>query len=145
MRVRVARFLAAAFGISAGLFAGAAVVSPVAAVPFPVFAGLALLFWHHHRVGVQVQTGRRRRRVAGDQRQTTSDRQRTTNGAGGRDRGMAAMEAREVLGVDASASPAEIERAYRERVKEVHPDQGGDEEAFKRVREAYEQLGSGES
>ncbi|QHS17282.1 J domain-containing protein [haloarchaeon 3A1-DGR] len=30
-----------------------------------------------------------------------------------------------------------VKRAYRERVKDVHPDQGGDEEAFRRVREAY--------
>ncbi|MFB6307882.1 MAG: J domain-containing protein [Haloarculaceae archaeon] len=41
------------------------------------------------------------------------------------------------LGVPPSASPAEIKRAYREKVKEVHPDHGGDEEAFRRVREAY--------
>ncbi len=41
------------------------------------------------------------------------------------------------LGVPAGASPEEIDRAYRRRVKEVHPDQGGDEDAFRRVREAY--------
>ncbi|MEF8979512.1 MAG: J domain-containing protein [Haloarculaceae archaeon] len=41
------------------------------------------------------------------------------------------------LGVPAGASPEEIERAYRRKVKEVHPDRGGDEEAFKRLREAY--------
>jgi hypothetical protein len=41
------------------------------------------------------------------------------------------------LGVPTGASPEEIERAYRRRVKEVHPDQGGDEEAFRRLREAY--------
>ena len=41
------------------------------------------------------------------------------------------------LGVPAGASAEEIDRAYRRRVKEVHPDQGGDEEAFRRVREAY--------
>ena len=42
-----------------------------------------------------------------------------------------------VLGVPQGASVAEIRRAYREKVKEVHPDHGGDREAFQQVREAY--------
>ena len=41
------------------------------------------------------------------------------------------------LGVAASADIEEVRAAYRRRVKETHPDQGGDEAAFKRVREAY--------
>jgi curved DNA-binding protein CbpA len=41
------------------------------------------------------------------------------------------------LGVPATASVEEVKRAYRRRVKDVHPDQGGDEDEFKRVREAY--------
>jgi hypothetical protein len=41
------------------------------------------------------------------------------------------------LGVGADADGEEIRAAYRRRVKETHPDQGGDEEEFKRVREAY--------
>ncbi|WP_436925148.1 J domain-containing protein [Halosimplex amylolyticum] len=41
------------------------------------------------------------------------------------------------LGVPASASLDEVKAAYRRKVKEVHPDQGGDEDEFKRVREAY--------
>lgn len=49
----------------------------------------------------------------------------------------------EVLGVDRSAGPREVHRAYRRRVKESHPDQGGSAEAFQRVREAYEELSSG--
>ncbi|WP_255151350.1 J domain-containing protein [Halorarius halobius] len=49
-------------------------------------------------------------------------------------------EAREVLGVDRDASPEEIRAAYREQVKDAHPDHGGSEEAFKRVRWAYEYL-----
>lgn len=49
----------------------------------------------------------------------------------------------EVLGVDRDAGPREIHRAYRQRVKETHPDQGGSAEAFQRVREAYEELASG--
>lgn len=42
-----------------------------------------------------------------------------------------------VLGVPTDASETEIKAAYREKVKRVHPDQGGDREAFRRVREAY--------
>jgi len=41
------------------------------------------------------------------------------------------------LGVPAGATIEEVRRAYQQRIKEVHPDQGGDEEAFRRVREAY--------
>lgn len=41
------------------------------------------------------------------------------------------------LELSREADASEVKRAYRERVKETHPDQGGDEEAFRRVREAY--------
>jgi len=41
------------------------------------------------------------------------------------------------LGVSAGATLEEVKSAYRRRVKETHPDQGGDEDEFKRVREAY--------
>ena len=41
------------------------------------------------------------------------------------------------LGVQAGADLTEIQAAYRRRVKETHPDQGGDEDEFRRVREAY--------
>lgn len=41
------------------------------------------------------------------------------------------------LGVPTDADAAAVKHAYRERVKEVHPDQGGDEATFRRVREAY--------
>ncbi|MFB6180031.1 MAG: J domain-containing protein [Halorientalis sp.] len=42
-----------------------------------------------------------------------------------------------VLGLPVEATVEEIRTAYREKVKEVHPDHGGDEDEFKRVREAY--------
>jgi len=42
-----------------------------------------------------------------------------------------------VLGLSPGASPTEVRRAYREKVKEVHPDHGGDRERFQQVREAY--------
>jgi len=43
----------------------------------------------------------------------------------------------EILGVPADASLEEVTAAYRARIKDVHPDHGGDEDAFHRVREAY--------
>jgi len=43
-----------------------------------------------------------------------------------------------VLGLPATASEREVREAYRKRVKETHPDHGGDEESFRRLREAYE-------
>lgn len=51
---------------------------------------------------------------------------------------VAAKAAYAVLGLPAGADTDAVQRAYRERVKEVHPDHGGDEAAFKRVREAYD-------
>lgn len=50
----------------------------------------------------------------------------------------------EVLGVEEDADEEAIERAYRERVKEVHPDHGGSLEAFVAVRTAYETLVAGD-
>lgn len=44
-----------------------------------------------------------------------------------------------VLRTPPDASRAEIERAYRHQVGQVHPDHGGTHEAFLRVRAAYEE------
>lgn len=41
------------------------------------------------------------------------------------------------LGLPPTADAAEVTAAYRRRVKDVHPDHGGDAEAFRRLREAY--------
>lgn len=49
----------------------------------------------------------------------------------------------EILRVDSDASDEEIDRAYRERVKEAHPDQGGSAAEFLHVKAAYEQLIAG--
>ncbi|WP_256488758.1 ferredoxin Fer [Halohasta salina] len=46
----------------------------------------------------------------------------------------------DILRVDSDADAEEIKQAYRDRVKECHPDLGGSEAAFKRVERAYEQL-----
>ncbi|MFT4922075.1 MAG: ferredoxin [Haloarculaceae archaeon] len=49
----------------------------------------------------------------------------------------------EVLRLDQDADDEEIERAYRHRVKEAHPDQGGSVAEFRAVRTAYEKLKAG--
>jgi hypothetical protein len=49
-------------------------------------------------------------------------------------------EAYRTLGLDPGADETAVREAYRERVKEVHPDRGGDEESFRRVTRAYEAL-----
>ena len=41
------------------------------------------------------------------------------------------------LGLAVDADADEVTAAYRDRVKEVHPDHGGDAEEFQRLREAY--------
>ena len=46
----------------------------------------------------------------------------------------------EVLDVDEDADDEAVERAYRERVKRAHPDQGGSTEEFQLVRRAYREL-----
>lgn len=50
----------------------------------------------------------------------------------------------EVLGVEPGADEETVERAYRERIKEAHPDHGGSQEAFRRVRGAYEAILNGD-
>ncbi|WP_137283950.1 ferredoxin Fer [Halorussus salinisoli] len=49
----------------------------------------------------------------------------------------------DVLLIDDDADEEEIEQAYRRRVKEAHPDQGGSVEEFKTVRAAYERVKAG--
>jgi hypothetical protein len=55
--------------------------------------------------------------------------------------GPTAREAYETLGVDPGSDESTVKRAYRERIKEVHPDaDDGDTEEFKRVQAAYDRL-----
>lgn len=84
--------------------------------------------------------GRRRRtrkQRAGQRR--TGSRRSSDDGTG--DGGPTVAEAARRLDVAPDADQQTIKQAYRERVKSAHPDaDGGSEEAFKRVRAAYERL-----
>lgn len=53
---------------------------------------------------------------------------------------MAKRDYYEVLGLEKNASDDEIKKAYRRLAVKHHPDQGGNEEQFKEVAEAYEIL-----
>lgn len=122
--------------------------TPVLFVVALPFAAAAYLLWYHvsGRMASNVRTRVRARPSWEDARAEarargepfTGDRRRRAPPADDR---MAPSAAYEALGLDSDASDAEIQRAYREKVKETHPDrQGGDEEAFKRVSEAYRRL-----
>lgn len=49
-------------------------------------------------------------------------------------------DARNVLGVGATATQADVQLAYRRLARRYHPDSGGDAAAFIEIREAYELL-----
>lgn len=46
----------------------------------------------------------------------------------------------DVLGVARDADPEEVRKAFRQKARTLHPDQGGSEQEFKRVREAREAM-----
>ena len=50
-----------------------------------------------------------------------------------------------ILGVSKDASQDEIKKKYRKLSLQHHPDRGGDAEQFKKVSEAYENIGDPES
>jgi len=64
------------------------------------------------------------------------DRRRPPNA----DDGPTLSEAYDTLGVDPGADFSEIQSAYRDLVKETHPDSGGDEDEFKQVAAAYDRI-----
>ena len=47
----------------------------------------------------------------------------------------------QTLGVDKTATQAEIKKAYRKLTMKHHPDKGGDENKFKEIAEAYAVIG----
>ncbi len=92
----------------------------------------------------QASDGGRRRtghRGQGAQGRTGQQRTRQRRRPPGASSGPTAAQAYRTLGLDPDADEASVKRAYREKVKEVHPDaDGGDEERFKEVTAAYERL-----
>jgi DnaJ-domain-containing protein 1 len=152
--------------VLASVFAGLTVMlavlgfaySPVALVVSLPFGVVTYLLWYH-------ASGRLRERV---RREARAGRRRTTErggfGAGPREdwtgprggggfegarqrrtaqqaTGPSARDAYRTLGLDSDADESAIKRAYREKVKETHPDtENGSERRFKRVNEAYERL-----
>lgn len=138
----------------AAVFAGTTVLMAVlGAVYNPVllpaalpFAGAAYFIWSHAtgRLGPRMR-GRARTRPTGGGRGSRPDR--THRGRAARaersrqEPDPADRHAARVLGVAPDADEAAVRRAYRERARDLHPDApGGDEAAFRRVRDAYERL-----
>jgi DnaJ-domain-containing protein 1 len=123
------------------------------------FAATTYLMWHHATGRIEARARREARasRAASDRRAPGGFGANATargTASGGRragrrtpppgDDGPTEREAYETLGLDPGASEDAVRRAYRAKVKEVHPDaDGGDEEAFKRVNRAYERLRDG--
>ena len=135
--------------------------SPVALVLAVPFGVVTYVLWYHAsgrlhaRVRRQARTAGRARADgrggfgAGPREEWTGPRSDGRGfGGGTRQRdpaqrriGPSPTEAYRILGLDPGADESAVKSAYRERVKNVHPDtEGGDEQAFKRVNEAYERL-----
>jgi hypothetical protein len=128
----------------------------VLAVPF---GATTYFMWYHASGRLEERT--RTRRVRGGSRfgrgGTDASRGPRGFGAGARraaqegrrpnagpSTGPSRQEAYRTLGLDPGADEEAVRSAYRERVKEVHPDRpAGDEDEFKRVNRAYERLTDG--
>ena len=96
--------------------------------------------WRGPRSGQRERARQRQRAQGGERRRRTRQQGQRRRAPSTSDRPSAA-EAADTLGVPASADQSTIKSAYREKVKEVHPDtEGGDEERFKQVNRAYERL-----
>lgn len=159
-RDRLVLYLAAVF---AGLTVLLAVVS-LAKQPFLLvlavpFAATTYFLWSH-ATGRLAERTRRRARQERTRTRAASDagpradgdrfgertRRRAQQTAGGQQTrstapGPTRAEAYRTLDLEPGASSDAVRRAYRQKVKEVHPDtDSGDEESFRRVNRAYETL-----
>ena len=147
-------FVFAAMTATVVLVAVAARQPALVVVAVPLGAATAM-FWYQSsgKLRERVARGRRSGRSAsgggfgaGARREARRDRRRGRSRERERQRataqptGISPDEAYRRLGLAPGADEREVKRAYRQKVKEVHPDRGGDEEEFKRVTEAYETL-----
>ncbi|ACV47919.1 MULTISPECIES: J domain-containing protein [Halomicrobium] len=101
--------------------------------------------WEPPRDGASARRaggGARARQTGGSRRQRgqRQRRERRARAPSASDE-ISATEAYSRLGLDPGADQSSVKAAYRQKVKEVHPDtDSGDEQSFKRVKEAYERL-----
>lgn len=151
----VASVLAGAAALFVVLGAVFNLVLVAAALPFGL---AAYVLWLHATGRLEARVRRRwptggesraRERWSADRGRRGRRAWRATDDRGGRAASAdattaASMDRREALrtlGLDSGADQASIRRAYRERVKAVHPDASdGDEAAFRRLTAAYDRL-----
>jgi hypothetical protein len=87
------------------------------------------------------QGQRRQARQRGRQQQAQGGQRQRQRRPPQEDSGPSTAESYRILGLDPGADEATVKQAYRQKVKDVHPDtEGGDEERFKKVNAAYERL-----
>lgn len=135
-------------GITAVMLALASVYrTPVPLAIAVPFAVTGYLMWYQGtgRLEGRMRERTRRedaRRNADDGRQRRRARERARAGSrrSPEPSGPSRREAYRILDLDPGADEGRVRRAYREKVKTAHPDRGGDETEFKRVKNAYERL-----
>ena len=158
----IALGLAAVFaGLTAVTVAAGLAISPAMLILGLPFGGVSYMLWYHGsgrlasrmqeggRVGGQSRRGRSRHRgnSAGDDSGAKAQSNRRQTRGDPRDRapksssGLSRTEAYRRLDLKPGASQDDVHDAFREKAKRFHPDtDGGDEETFKKVNRAYEQL-----
>ena len=146
------RLLVGLASVFAGLAALMLVLASVYHTPVPLviavpFAVTGYLMWYQGTGRLEERMRGRVRR--GDDRGTRVGGRRV---GGARERaragprrppersGPSRREAFRILGLDPGADERRVKRAYREKVKTTHPDRGGDETEFRRVKSAYDRL-----
>lgn len=148
------RLLVGLASVFAGIAALMLILASVYRTPVPLaiavpFAVTGYLMWYQG-------TGRLEERMRGrvHRRDAHRDRARAQTGRVGGTRqraragprrppersGPSRREAFRILGLDPGADERRVKRAYREKVKTAHPDRGGDETEFRRVKNAYDRL-----
>lgn len=159
---RLVTGLAGAFAVMTLMLAVGGLFVPPLFIPAVVFAAVTYFLYYqasgrllnriYNSVERQAAAGSRQREPsgsggfgAGPREEWTppreEQRQRARRQQVHQSSGPTPREASRVLGVSVDADESTVKRAYRERIKEVHPDADtGDEEEFKRVQRAYEVL-----
>lgn len=143
-RSRLLLGIASVLAGTAVLFISLGAVVNLVFLPLAIPFGIAAYFLWQDATGRLSDRFRERirwRQSARPRQQNSTDRRQRNPFKAENTRRQSTEEARGILGVSRDADPATIRQAYREHIKDVHPDtEGGDEEAFKRVTTAYETL-----